>query len=165
MTALNALERVLKSYNDYYNVTRDGISPPFIAEAAFHSNSTQYFLSKKVQLAHANSNEYVFFAVSDSLDQGEVEELARLAWDLGMERVSPHKNHRNTDVSLVILAENITPQASGLIKKLRHYRSYRFGLHGWSNFQVIAMETSSGKLAYNWHGRNLKGLFRNISMK
>jgi len=111
MTALNALERVLKSYNDYYNVTRDGISPPFIAEAAFHSNSTQYFLSKKVQLAHANSNEYVFFAVSDSLDQGEVEELARLAWDLGMERVSPHKNHRNTDVSLVILAENITPQA------------------------------------------------------
>ena len=163
MTATEALETLLRSYTQYYDVIREGVEPPFAAEALFHSHDEQYFLIRTARISEADSHEFVFFAAEESVDADRLAVLDETAWSRGMERVKPHKDHRNSDVTLVILAEHIAPEAMAAIKKLRHYQSYRFGFQGWSNYRVIALETSSGNLACNRLGRDLKKLFRNIS--
>ena len=162
MTSAEALDTLLKSYIQYYDVVREDVEPPFAAEALFHSHDEQYFLVKSARISEADSHEYVFFALSEDLDLSAAQALDETAWNRGMARVKPHKDHRNSDVTLVILAEHIAPEAMAAVKKLRHYQSYRFGFQGWSNYRVIALETSSGSLACNRLGRDLKKLLRNI---
>ena len=163
MTASEALDKLLRSYVQYYDIIREGVTPPFTAEAVFHTHDTQYVLLKSAAISEAESHEYVFFATAENMDLDTVQKLDATAWTTGIARVKPYSSHRNSDVTLVILAEHIAPEAMAAIKKLRHYKSYRFGFHGWSNYRVIALETSSGTLAHNRLGQDLKKLLRNIS--
>lgn len=161
-TAAQVLDTLLKSYRRYYNVLTEGVEPPFDAEAVFHSHDEQYFLLKSARLAEADSHEYVFFASRPSLDLKEVQALVDTAWQRGISRVCPHMNHRSSDVALILLADKMDPDAMEYIKKVKRYQSYRFTLHGWSSFQTVAMETSTGNLTCNRRGRDLVKLFRNI---
>lgn len=163
MTPDEALERLLRSYTQYYDVVREGVEPPFAAEALFHSHDEQYFLVKSARLSEADSHEYVFFAVEEALDEARLRLLDEAAWSRGMERVRPHKDHRNSDVTLIVLAERMTPGAEAALKKLKRSKSYRFGLQGWSNYRVIALEVPSGRMAHNRMGRSLRKLLRNIT--
>ncbi|MCD8087576.1 MAG: hypothetical protein LUE22_03175 [Oscillospiraceae bacterium] len=163
MTPTEALEILLKSYRSYYDITtHEEPDALFAAEAVFRSHDEQYFLIKKAVVSEAESNEIVFIAVEDALDEALLHRLDEAAWSAGLERVKPHQSHRNTDVTLIVLADTITAEAKAAVKKLRHYKSYRFGLQGWSNYRLVALETSSGTLSYNRLGGSLKNLFRNI---
>ncbi|MCD7769628.1 MAG: hypothetical protein LUH36_05905, partial [Oscillospiraceae bacterium] len=112
--------------------------------------------------SESESNEYVFIATADTLDGSLLQRLDEAAWTTGLGRVVPYSSHRNTDITLIILADSITAEAKAAVKKLHHYKSYRFGLQGWSNYRLVALETSTGTLSYNRLGGNLKKLFRNI---
>lgn len=162
MTATEALELLLKSYERYYNIKTEDVTPPFTAEAAFHTHDEQYFLLKSARLAEAEAHEYVFFATGGVVGQEDVKELDENAWEEGLSRVVPHSNHRSSDIVLIILAEQLSQDAKDYIKTIKRYKSYRFTLQGWSNYSVVAMETSTGELSCNRRGRDLKKLFRNI---
>ncbi|MCD7845544.1 MAG: hypothetical protein LUG57_06790 [Oscillospiraceae bacterium] len=163
MTPTESLEILLKSYRSYYDITRhEEPEALFAAEAVFHSHDEQFFLIKKAVVSEAESNEQVFIAVEDALDEALLRRLDEAAWAAGLARVKPHKSHRNTDITLIILADTIAPEARAAVKKLRHYKSYSFGLQGWSNYRLVALETSTGTLSYNRLGGSLKKLFRNI---
>ena len=158
MTGREALENLLRAYGDYYNITRD--KPPFAAEAVFHSHEEQYFLIRSARIAEAESHEYVFFAVENDLTPERLRELDAAAWDAGSARIKPHKDHRSSDIALIILAEQIAPEAAALIPKLRRYRSYLFGFQGWTHYQLCAVDLSAERLFCNWQGRKLRKLIR-----
>ena len=162
MSPTEILNTLLKSYKRYYNIQTEDVEPPFAAEAAFHTHDEQFFLVKSAKLSEAESHEYVFFAVEESLSLADVRRLESCAWDRGISQVKPSVYHRSTDVTLVLLAEHIAPDARAYITKCKRYRSYRFSFHGWSSYRVVALETSTGGLSYNRRGRELKKLFRNI---
>lgn len=162
MNTAEITELILKAYARYYDIKREDIPAPFVAEAVFHSNNEQYFLIKSAKISEQESNEYVFFANADSLSREELLRLDQSAWDEGSSRVNPHSNHRNSDVTLIVVAQQVSKEASDCARKLRHYQSYKMGLHGWSNYRVIILENSTGSLTTNRQGQNLKKLFRNI---
>ena len=162
MTVEEALQRILKSYKRYYNIKTEDAAAPFAAEAVFHTHDEQFFLVKAARLAEADAHEYVFFATADNIGLSDAESLDEAAWSEGMSRVVPHANHRSTDIVLILLAEHISEDAADYIKKIKRYKSYRHTLQGWSNYSVVAMETSTGDFFCNRRGRNLKKLFGNI---
>ncbi|MGM9619627.1 MAG: hypothetical protein ACI3W8_07345 [Oscillospiraceae bacterium] len=162
MTAQEALGRILRAYERYYDVNRETPAPPFAAEAVFHSHDRQFFLVKSATISEAESNEYAFFAVCGVLDPDTLRRLDEAAWGEGLSRVAPHKDHRNSDVTLVIAADSIPAETAALVKKLRRYKSYRFGLMGWTNYRIMALDCASGRLAFNRQGRTLKKLFQSI---
>lgn len=163
MTISETMDRILKSYQNYYDIKRgEDVLPPFVAEAIFHSHNEQYVLVKSAKLSEQESNEFVFFAQEEQLDAGTVNQLDEIAWNAGLSRVVPHNSHRNSDVTLVIVAETVSKEAAARIKKLHHYKSYRIGFQGWSNYRIIVLENSSGLLIYNRQGRELKKLYRKI---
>ena len=107
MEMTEALGKLLRSFERYYDVRREQVTEPFAAEAEFSLHDEQYFLVKSARLAEADSKEYVYFATADRLDGIGFAALDRAAWEKGLARVKPHANHRNTDIVLVILADHI----------------------------------------------------------
>ncbi len=156
------LETLLRSFEQYYDVRRENVAEPFAAEAEFSLHDEQYFLVKSARLAEADSREYVFFALEERLDADRFAVLDEAAWEQGLARVKPHANHRNTDIVLVILADEIEETVFAGISKTRRYKSYRLGFQGWSHYRLIASELSSGRTSSNRQGRSLKKLVSNI---
>ncbi len=162
MTAKEALPSLLKAYLAYYNVTEENVTPPFAAEAEFHSHEEQFFLVKAAKLSESESKEFVFFAATEHLTLADAKCMDETAWETGLSRVVPHDGHRSSDVVLVILADVIDEDAAKYLKKLRRYQSYRHTLHGWSHYYVIAQEMSTGMSVFNRMGRQRKKILRNI---
>ena len=140
----------------------DNVEEPFVAEAAFESHNEQYYLVKAAKVADINMNEYVYFAVCNRLGNDDLIHFDQVAWERGLKKVKPGYDHRSTDVTLIIIADGIDDEAKKLIKKTRHYKSYKWGFNGWSNYRLVAIECSQGKAFYNHQGRNLKKLVGNI---
>ncbi len=162
MDKTEGLAKLLRSYEKYYDINRENPVKPFAAEAEFSLHDEQYFLVRSARISEADSKEYVYFATEDLLDTQTLEELDQKAWEDGIGKVTPHKDHRNSDVILIILADQIDPEAMKLISKLHHYKSYRHGFYGWSHYKLAAIELSTGKTAANRQGRDLKKLFATI---
>ena len=166
MTAKEALDKLLKSYAVYYDINQRNPAAPFAAEAAFRSHEEQYFLIRSARLAESESNEYVFFALEETLTAPLLKALDGAAWSAGISRVAPHKDHRNTDITLLIFASRIEPDASACIPKLKHYQSYRFGFQGWSHYRLAAFAADTDDLFCNGQGKTLrKFLKRNLNLR
>lgn len=162
MTTNEALDLLLRSYTRYYDIYREDVTEPFAAEAHFHSHDERYFLVKAAKLSESDSHEYVYFALEENLTPDALTRLCDKAWDTGLSHVHATSSHQSSDITLVVLADTITPEAARTIKKARRYKSYKGGLCGFSHFRLIAFEPTSKKLAYNRMGESLKKLFRNI---
>ena len=162
MNVQEALEKLIPSFRRYYNVKTEEVAAPFVAEAVFQSHNEQYFLVKSARISEANSNEFAYFYTADSLNAEQLKELDACAWERGLKDVQPNYYHRSTDVALIIIAERIDEEAKKLMRKLNHSKSYQFGLKGYSNYRLVALELSTGKVTYNRQGQNLKKLLSNI---
>ncbi len=160
LTPGEALERVLRSYQTYYNIKTEAVEPPFAAEAIFGSHNEQYFLIKKAKVADIDTNETVYFATEESLSKDRLLELDSIAWERGTANVQPSSNHRNSDVALIILTGHAEEDALTQVKRCKHYQSYLWGFHGWSNYRLIVAELSSGRIVHNRHGQILKKLVK-----
>ncbi|MCC8136531.1 MAG: hypothetical protein LIO76_00420 [Clostridiales bacterium] len=162
MDLTQPFEKLLGRFETYYDVKRENVTPPFDAEAEFHSHDEQFFLVRSATISEAESHEYVYFAQRGTLDVDTLRSMDEKAWEAGISHVKPHKNHRNSDVSLIILANEITDGAAAVIPQLRHYKSYHFSLQGWSQYRLIAVESSTGRIVCNRQGRDLKKLVSDI---
>lgn len=162
MTLQEALNKLLPSFQRYYNIKTEEVEAPFAAEAIFQSHNEQYFLIKSARISEANSNEFIYFYTADSLDAPKLQELDACAWERGTGKVQPNYYHRNTDVALIIIANQIDEEAFSMIRKLKHSKSYQFGLQGYSNYRLIALELSTGRVSHNRQGQSLKKLVSNI---
>lgn len=159
------LEKLLRAYSGYYNIKRESSVPAFCAEAEFHLHNEQYFLVKAAKLSESETKETIFFAKTDVLDTEKAASLAAKAWEEGLSRITPGPNHRCSDVSLVILAGGVTPDAAELIKKNKEVKSYRFGLYGYSHFRMVAFDLSKSVVVRNKMGDTLEKVICDIFFK
>ena len=143
MDSFYALDQILPAFQQYYTIKKEDVTPPFCAEAEFRSHNEQYFLVRSAHIADIDSNEFVYFAGVPVLDDGSLMQLVSKAWATGLEKVHPHEGHRNSDVTLIILADKISDETKIKIKKTKLYKSYKFSFHGWSNFKLAAADLSS----------------------
>lgn len=158
MTPTEALDKLLPSYERYYNIKRDDTVVPFAAEADFHSHTENYILVKAAKMADIDSNEYIYFSTQKEVDAFLLNELSALAWNKGLEKVKPYNGHKNSDISLIVLAENFAGDLKTAARKIKKSKNYNFGLYGWSNFKLCALDLSSGKSVSNFQGRDIKKL-------
>ena len=87
--------------------------------------------------------EYLYFHVTDHLTAAELQTQMDLSKQAGMRKVKPHKDHMFSNVGLVILANTIEPEAVKLLKKTRFRKNYKLSFHGWTEYQLAAMEVST----------------------
>ena len=68
----------------------------------------------------------------------------------------------NSDITVIVLADQMDESAIKLIKKTKLSKTYKLGIYGWSNFRLCAMELSSGQIYCNKFGSDLKKILANI---
>ena len=69
MTLQETLDKILPSFQRYYDIIREDVPAPFSAVAEFHSHDEQYFLIKSARLSESDSHEYIYFATVETLDE------------------------------------------------------------------------------------------------
>lgn len=158
MNKESIIEPLLSSFDAYYDVKREGVELPFIAEAEFHSQQNGYFLIKAAKLSESDSHEFVFFSKSDRLDLVYFKECIDTAWDRGMARTNPGPGHHYSDVTLVFVTDEIEDEVLKILPKTYRQKSYRHMFWGYSNLRLIAFEPSSKRIVYNRQGASLKKL-------
>ena len=156
MESDTALQKVLRAFEKFYTVKTCGVDSPFCAHAEFHAHCEQFFLTKTAKIADIDTNEYVFFAQEKFLDSAHLVALTETAWKRGLRFVKPYFGHKNSDVSLVVLADESDLDAKKFVRKLHRYKSYKFGIYGWSAFNISFCDFSSQKIFSNSRGENLK---------
>lgn len=154
-----ALEKLIAAYEIYYDVQRSGAEDPFAVRATFHSHGEKYVLVRQAKIWEMDSHEYVFIYAAERAGLDELYILAETAWLEGLSQVCPSFSHRNSDVTLILLADHIEPEVFPAASRLKKSRSYFLSLQGWSNLRIAAYELSSGNLACNRQGQDLRQLF------
>ena len=163
MTKESCLENVLLSYKKYYDVSKNP-GGTFCATAEFHSHEEQYFLTRSARIAEVDSNEYVYFSLEEKLSLQKLKELSNAAWADGLSKVKPFYGHKNSDISLIVIAGSVEKDATKEAKKIKLHKSYKFSFFGWSNFSLIVYDVSARKTWFNWHGRNLRSIFSKMPL-
>ncbi len=159
------LEKLYNSYRPYYSLKIAGtddayVASPFCAEAEFKSHTEKYVLVKSAKIADIDSNEYVYFYDAQEVFSIEkVKELANLAWITGLSKVKPAYGHRNTDITLILICPALADDAKKTTRKINFYKSYKFGIYGWSRFRLCIYEEASRKCFANRFADDIKKLF------
>ena len=143
MDSFYALDQILPAFQQYYTIKKEDVTPPFCAEAEFRSHNEQYFLVRSAHIADIDSNEFVYFATLSDLNNEKLDELVNTAWNTGLAKVHPHEGHRNSDVTLLILADRISDETKIKVKKTKLFKSYKFSFHGWSHFKLTVADLGS----------------------
>lgn len=162
MDLTQILSKILTSFEHYYTIKTDDVTAPFDAEAEFISHSEQYMLVKIAKIADIDSNDFAYFKTAQVLTLEDVKNYAKTAWENGIARVKPYYGHRNTDVTLLIVAERFEDSVGKQIKKLKYSKSYKHGFWGWSNFRLATLELSSGKIYCNRLGTEFKKILQKV---
>ncbi len=160
MDTSEAIERILPAFEQYYTVNKDS-KPPFCAQAEFRSHNEQYLLVRSAHIADIDSNEFVYFATTPSFSKEQLENLSNQAWEDGLSKVKPYNGHRNSDISLIIFADNFAEDKDQLtkqIKKTKFYKSYKFSFHGWSHFKLAVVNLQTQDIYFNRFGKDYKKL-------
>lgn len=157
-----ALDSIVASFNRYYDINHEDPLFPFHVEATYRGKEMQYMLVKKAKVFETESYEFVYFYKTQTLTKDLYEKLDAVAWEDGLKRANPHENHRNSDVTLVIIAENMDPECKDIVKKAKHHVSYSFGFQGYSVFRVVVCDLSGGIVLSNRRGSDHRKTVSNI---
>lgn len=160
-----SLDMILPLFTRYYNVETEDVAAPFAARADFKSHNEQYVLVKAAHIADIDSNEHIFFATCGHLEEENLLDFHNKAWEQGIAMVTPYYGHKNTDISLVILADSISDEAKKKITKLRHSAVYRMGLYGYSNYRLVVVDCGNNTTFCNRNGRSLDSVVNNFIIK
>lgn len=163
--AHRVLDRLLEAHEVWFDVTRNyeygGQS--FEGYAEFHSHGEQYVLVKRAKLWEVDAAEYIFFTQADVLDDALLNSLLGFMKTQAVNKVDPAPNHMKSYISLVIIAEHMEPGVGKRVKKAAFHKTYRFGLRGWAELRLCAIDLEARNVLTNAEGKAMKQALEEIS--
>lgn len=158
----NAVERLLKSYRRFYNITRfdGGISPPLeegrnlreavklspfredegnglAAVCEYYEKTGQHLFLKSNEIWSANQEEFIFLFTADHLTADLFERCRDYAYNAGMEMAHIGSGHMYTYVSPVFICGKVDDAARKAVENCRIYKHSAFhSTAGWNFTQA-----------------------------
>ena len=156
MTLRERLEKLLNAYSHHYDIARDvEVDGGRVPASAFYFMRDEHYLIRRDKKFYAiEQHDYTYFDVVENLDAETLEARIDLSRRAGLGQVKPHKEHMCSYVTLVILADAITPEAVKRIKRTRFRKNFLFSFHGWMEYRIAAMDCSAMRFYSNPAGRD-----------
>ena len=158
ITLQQRLDKLLDAYSHQYDIERNVDASGFCypATATYYLRDENYLISRQHVLSAVEQHEYLYFYLTDHLTVEELQAQIELSRQAGLSKVKPHKDHMFSNVGLVVLANTIEPEAQRLIRRTRFRKNYRLTFHGWTEYQLAAMEVSTNRFFSNPAGKGAK---------
>ena len=152
------LNKLLDAYSHVYDIDRDVPVGDVVypAMATYYLRDENYLISKQHVLSAVEQHEYLYFHLTDHLTAEDLQKHIDRTKAAGLALVHPHKEHMFSNVGLVVLANTIDPEAKKLIRRTRFRKNYMLALHGWTEYQLAAMETSTNCFFSNPAGKEAR---------
>ena len=142
-TCDDILNLLVDAYDRFTTVEKPGADDPFYAFA-------KYDLSTEDSGAKSEDREFVFIARADELTSDILATLDKTSWDRGEALVTPSFNHKNSNVTLIIVSDRLGPgDVQSQISSAKHSKSYKLGLQGTCNFKLAVVEAQTKELYFN----------------
>ena len=162
-TVGSAVERLLKSYQAYYNITTfDEAKRPLTAICEYYEASQKYVLSHKAELWSENSEEFLFLFQMDRLTLHDYEKCRDYAYEEGMKMAHIGPGHMYTYITPVFVCNECDAYALKALKKTRIYKSFRFSFHGWMDFHTAVLEVQQNKISSNTGGKPVEKVMKKV---
>ena len=168
ITLQQRLDKLLDAYSHQYDIERNVEASGFCypATATYYLRDENYLISRQHVLSAVEQHEYLYFYLTDHLTVNDLQAQIELSRQAGLSKVKPHKDHMFSNVGLVILANTIEPEAQRLIRRTRFRKNYRLTFHGWTEYQLAAMEVSTNRFFSNPAGKGAKQILeRNFPLR
>ena len=168
ITLQQRLDKLLDAYSHQYDIERNVDASGFCypATATYYLRDENYLISRQHVLSAVEQHEYLYFYLTDHLTVNDLQAQIDLSRQAGLSKVKPHKDHMFSNVGLVILANTIEPEAQRLIRRTRFRKNYRLTFHGWTEYQLAAMEVSTNRFFSNPAGKGAKQILeRNFPLR
>ena len=157
------LEVLKDSYSAYYSIAENGEGElPLAFRADYKARDEQYFFIKSAKIWGNEKNEFAYVFSAPQFDPALVQRCADWAWEDGIPRVKPHKEHQCTNIKVIFVADSMDEETGKAVKKLSRTKNYRFGLYGFSNLLAGAVNLSDSSSVTNREGHELSSYFRKL---
>ncbi len=154
------------SYSAYYSIHDNPVETatdlPLVFRADYAARDERYWLTKSVKYWVNEKNEYAYVFAADSFSPELAERCMEWAWNDGMPRVRPHGEHQCTNVKVIFIADSVDTDTAKAIKKKSLTKSYRHGLHGYSNLLAGITDLGTQKTVTNREGHELVPYFKKL---
>lgn len=152
------LNKLLDAYSHICDIDRDVCVEDTVypAMATYYLRDENYLISKKHVLSAVEQHEYLYFLLTDHLSAEDLQVHIDRTKAAGLALVHPHKDHMFSNVGLVVLANTIAPEAKKLVRRTHFRKNYLLSLHGWTEYQLAAMEVSTNSFFSNPAGREAR---------
>ncbi|MBQ9059348.1 MAG: hypothetical protein IJ125_09215 [Atopobiaceae bacterium] len=152
------LKRLLRGYEAWYDVEQnyEFAGRRFAAYAEYHAHGEHYMLVKRAKLWEADVHQYLFFESCHRLDEEALEALVAYMKTQALSKVCPENNHMSSDLGLIIVADEIDDAANALLKRTRYKKNYSFGLRGWSDLKLVAVDMNKRHVVSNPAGKDMR---------
>ena len=168
ITLQQRLDKLLDAYSHQYDIERNVAVEDccYPATATYYLRDENYLISRQHVLSAVEQHEYLYFYLTDHLTANDLQTQIDLSKQAGLSNVRPHKEHMFSNVGLVVLANTIEPEAQRLIRRTRFRKNYRLTFHGWTEYQLAAMEVSTNRFFSNPAGKGVKQILeRNFPLR
>lgn len=168
ITLQQRLDKLLDAYSHQYDIERNAEAAGccYPATATYYLRDENYLISRQHVLSAVEQHEYLYFYLTDHLTAKELQTQIELSRQTGLSKVKPHKDHMFSNVGLIVLANTIEPEAQRLIRRTRFRKNYKLTFHGWTEYQLAAMEVSTNRFFSNPAGKGAKQILeRNFPLR
>lgn len=151
------LERLLAAHAESFDVehTCEFAGRAFHGHARFHSAGERYVLTRRAKLWGVNVFEHILFLCIDHLDQALLDELVAFMRTDALQEVELVPDHMTTYLSLVLIADSADDEALRAVRKTSFRKNFAFGLKGWADLRLCAVDLSTNIVAANAMGKDL----------
>lgn len=161
------LKRILAAHERWYDVQRgyEYAGRTFPGYAEFHSYGEKYVLVKRAKLWGANTHEYVFFVLTDRLDEATLDDWVAFMETEGLAKVDPEQDHMSSAITLAIVADCCDDEVEKRVRKTRFRKNFAFGMRGWADLRLVVTDISAKRVYANAAGKQLRDtLQRNLEL-
>lgn len=158
-----AIEKLIKSYEAYYNVTMDDLAHPDLrAFCEFYEHSGQYVISKKAEIWSASCEEFIYLFETEHLNLENYKSCIEFANEDGMKHAHIGPGHMYTYITPVFICDSCDDDVKKAVRKCHISKSFRFSFHGWMEFRTAMLEVKTNNITNNGSGRSVKKVLKSV---
>lgn len=162
-TRETAIERLLKSYKVYYNISMfSDEHTPITARCDFFEHSQKYVMSKKAELWSADSEEFLYILNIPHLTLALFEQWRDYVHKDGMSRLHIGPGHMCSFITPIFVCDTCDEDARKALKKCRIYKSFHFSFHGWMDYHVAVVDLGKNQIDANKSGHQTAKILKKV---
>lgn len=152
------VKRLLLAHSAWYDVSEDYAfeGRTFDGYGEFHSYGERYVLTRRAKLWEVDTHDYLFILSVPNLTPDLLADLVSFMKEKALLKVEPKKDHMSSNLTLVVVCDHVDEQAARQLRRIRFRKNFKFGLEGWSDLRLAAIDLSSRGVFTNGAASNMR---------